>query len=90
MDIFKSGTRLTNKASSEYFTGTVLQDPILEAPEPARVRTIRVTFEPAWNCVAHSSARTDAVRAKRYWLGWLKGRTSKNYHCRRHRLDTTS
>ena len=46
MDIFKSGTRPTKKASSEYFTGTVWQDPIVQAPEPALVRAIRVTFEP--------------------------------------------
>ena len=47
MDIFQSGKRSTKRASSEYFTGTVWQDPIVEAPEPARVRAIRVTFEPA-------------------------------------------
>ena len=47
MDILRSGTRPTKKASSEYFTGTVWQDPIVEAPEPAPVRAIRVTFEPA-------------------------------------------
>lgn len=53
MEVFKSGTRPTKPASSNYFTGTVWQDPIIEAPEPARVHAIKVTFEPhartAWH-----------------------------------------
>ena len=54
MDIFRSGKRPTKRASSEYFTGTVWQDPIVEAPEPARVRAIRVTFEPAARTAWHT------------------------------------
>ena len=54
MDIFKSGSRVTKKASSDYFTGTVWQDPIVEAPEPARVRAIRVTFEPGARTAWHT------------------------------------
>ena len=54
MDILRSGTRPTKKASSEYFTGTVWQDPIVEASEPARVRAIRVTFEPAARTAWHT------------------------------------
>jgi len=54
LEIFKSGTRPTKKASSEYFTGTVWQDPIVEAPEPARVRAIRVTFEPGARTAWHT------------------------------------
>ena len=34
MDIMKAGLRPTKKASSDWFTGTVWQDPIVEAPEP--------------------------------------------------------
>ena len=53
MQIIKSGSRPTRKASSEYFTGTVWQDPIIEADEPARVHALRVSFEPkartAWH-----------------------------------------
>ena len=53
MQIIKSGSRPTRKASSEYFTGNVWQDPIIEADEPARVRALRVSFEPeartAWH-----------------------------------------
>ena len=53
MQIIKAGLRPTMKASSDYFTGTVWQDPIIEANEPARVRALRVSFEPeartAWH-----------------------------------------
>ena len=45
MQIIKSGSRPTKKASSEYFTGNVWQDPIIEADEPARVRALKVSFE---------------------------------------------
>ena len=53
MQIIKAGSRSTKKASSEYFTGIVWQEPIIEASEPARVQALRVTFEPgactAWH-----------------------------------------
>lgn len=43
---FTSGQRPSRKASPDWFTGTVWQDPIVEAPEPARVRAVTVHFEP--------------------------------------------
>ena len=46
VDFFKAGDRKTKRANSDWFTGTVWQDPIVEAPEPARVRAARVAFEP--------------------------------------------
>ena len=53
MKIFQAITRPTVKASSDYFTGTVWQDPIIEADAPARIRALRVSFEPesrtAWH-----------------------------------------
>ncbi len=45
MDIFRTGSKPTKKSSTEWFTGTVWQDPIIEAPEPARVRALKVSFE---------------------------------------------
>lgn len=51
MDIYKSSSRSTVQAGSEHFTGTVMMDPIVEAPAPARVRAVRVSFSPG--------ARTD-------------------------------
>ena len=54
MQIIKSGSRPTRKASSEYFTGNVWQDPIIEADEPARVRALRVSFEPGARTAWHT------------------------------------
>ena len=54
MQIIKSGSRPTKKASSEYFTGNVWQDPIIETDEPARVRALRVSFEPGARTAWHT------------------------------------
>ena len=54
MEIFKVGSRPQKRASSEYFLGNVFQDPIIEAPEPARVRAIKVLFEPKARTAWHS------------------------------------
>ena len=53
MQIIKSNSRPTRKASSEYFTGNVWQDPIIEADEPARVRALKVSFEPGARTAWH-------------------------------------
>ena len=37
MDIHLAGSRPTRKAPAEYFTGTVLQDPIIQLEAPARL-----------------------------------------------------
>ena len=54
MKIIKAGSRPTRKASSEYFTGTAWQDPIIEADEPARVRALKVAFEPSARTAWHT------------------------------------
>lgn len=46
MDIHRAGERATRKANADWFIGTVWQDPIVETPEPARARAVRVSFEP--------------------------------------------
>ncbi|MBK0399923.1 cupin domain-containing protein [Limibaculum sp. M0105] len=46
MEIMQAGARPTRRASAEYFTGTVWQDPVIDAPDPARVMALRVAFEP--------------------------------------------
>ncbi|MGB3501357.1 MAG: cupin domain-containing protein [Mesorhizobium sp.] len=46
MKITKNGAAGSRKANADWFTGTVWQEPIVEAPEPARVRSALVTFEP--------------------------------------------
>jgi quercetin dioxygenase-like cupin family protein len=54
MEIHRGGTRPTRRGPKQYFTGSVLQDPIIEAPEPARVRSTRVTFEPGARTFWHT------------------------------------
>jgi quercetin dioxygenase-like cupin family protein len=54
MKIMRVGSRPTKQASSDWFTGTVWQDPIVEAPEPARVRALNVTFEPGARTAWHT------------------------------------
>lgn len=54
MKIMKAGSRPTKLASSEWFTGKVWQDPIVEATEPARVRALKVTFEPGAHTAWHT------------------------------------
>tara|TARA_Y100000739_G_C20360668_1_gene352034 strand:- start:189 stop:602 length:414 start_codon:yes stop_codon:yes gene_type:complete len=54
LDIFRAGSKPTKKSSSEWFTGTVWQDPIIEAPEPARVRALKVSFEPGARTAWHT------------------------------------
>jgi len=65
MDVHLAGSRPTRRAPKEYFTGTVWQDPIIEAPAPARVRSGMVRFEPGarthWH--THPLGQTLAVIA---------------------------
>ena len=46
MDIRKATETPMRRANPDWFTGTVFQVPINEAPEPARIRAVCVTFEP--------------------------------------------
>lgn len=54
MKIMHAGTRPSRKAPAEWFTGTVWQDPVVEAPEPARLRALRVSFEPGARTAWHT------------------------------------
>jgi quercetin dioxygenase-like cupin family protein len=54
MKIYPAGSRPSETASPEYFTGTVRMDPVVSAPDPARVRAAMVTFEPAARTVWHT------------------------------------
>src|SRR5947208_16119066 len=45
MELKRVGSPQTSKGRAEWFTGSVRIDPLFEAPEPARVRGARVTFE---------------------------------------------
>ena len=54
MDIKRSGSQPSEKASAEYFTGTVRIDPLFRPPTPARVNGASVTFEPGARTAWHS------------------------------------
>ena len=47
------GSIPSKRMPADWFTGTVWQDPIIEAPDPARLRAVWVRFEPkartAWH-----------------------------------------
>lgn len=71
MEIRRDGSRLSAEAPAEYFTGAVRLDPLIEAPDPARVRAVSVTFEPggrtAWH--THPLGQTLIVTSG---LGWAQ------------------
>jgi len=54
MQIYPAGARPSRKANAAYFTGTVWQDPVIEAPDPARLRALRVAFEPGARTAWHT------------------------------------
>jgi quercetin dioxygenase-like cupin family protein len=54
MKIHPVGSRPSVTPPASYFTGTVRQDPLNEAPEPARVRAVSVTFEPGARTAWHT------------------------------------
>ena len=54
VEITRCGANATRRGSGEWFTGTVWQDPIVEAPEPARIRAARVSFEPGARTAWHT------------------------------------
>src|SRR6266571_6320326 len=67
MDIKRSGSQPSSKGPAEYFTGTVRVDSLFQAPNPARVVSASVTFEPgartAWH--THPLGQTLIVTAGR-------------------------
>src|SRR5215472_652872 len=54
MDIKPLGAAPSRRMPGEWFTGTVWQDPIIEAPSPARIRAGRVSFEPGARTAWHT------------------------------------
>lgn len=54
MEITRSGTRPTRRAPAHAFTGTVWQDPIIAAPDPALLTSNVVQFEPGARTAWHT------------------------------------
>ncbi|MGD9914040.1 MAG: cupin domain-containing protein [Rhizobiaceae bacterium] len=65
MKIVACGSTPTKTAPDAYFTGRVLMTPMIEAPAPARLRAVLVSFEPgartAWH--THPLGQTLVVTA---------------------------
>ena len=70
MEIRRIGTQASSKGPSDWFTGTVRIDPLFQAPAPARVQGVSVTFEPgartAWH--THPLGQTLIVTAGCGWV----------------------
>ena len=69
MEIKRSGSQPSGKGPGEYFTGQVRIDPLFNPPDPARIATAHVTFEPgartAWH--THPLGQTLIVTAGSGW-----------------------
>ena len=71
MEIKRSGSQNSKKGPADWFTGAVRIDPLFQAPDPARVASASVTFEPgartAWH--THPLGQTLIVTSG---LGWAQ------------------
>lgn len=54
MDIYPCGSRPSRRMSAPNFSGTVWQDPIIQAPDPALLRSAWVRFEPGARTAWHT------------------------------------
>src|SRR6267378_4462736 len=70
MELKRSGSQPSGKGPDEYFTGNVRIDPLFQAPDPARVLAVSVTFEPgartAWH--RHPLGQTLIVTSGCGWV----------------------
>jgi quercetin dioxygenase-like cupin family protein len=71
MEIRRNGSRASIKGAAETFTGNVRVDPLMQGPEPSRMTSALVTFEPgarsAWH--THPLGQTLIVVSG---LGWTQ------------------
>lgn len=54
MEITQNGARPSGRGEADYFTGHVRMEPVITAPAPARLRAVRVTFEPGARTAWHT------------------------------------
>src|SRR5678815_1286927 len=54
MEIKRCGSRPSSKGPADWFSGAVRIDPLLQAPDPARVAGASVTFEPGARTAWHT------------------------------------
>ena len=69
MEIKRAGPQPSGQGPAEWFTGSVRIDPLIQAPDPAMVQAVSVTFEPgartAWH--THPLGQTLIVTAGCGW-----------------------
>jgi hypothetical protein len=87
MDIHPCGSAPSRRAKAEWFTGTVWQDPIVEAPEPARVRATNVRFEPGARTNWHTHPLGQTAPAT--WCGFRRMRNTGTAPLRRRPWSTS-
>lgn len=70
MEITRIGSKPSGRGPADWFTGTVRIDPLFQAPDPARVAGVSVTFEPgartAWH--THPLGQTLIITAGCGWV----------------------
>lgn len=75
MEIKRVGLQASEKGPEEWFTGTVWVDRLFQAPDPARVAGVSVTFEPgartAWH--SHPLGQTLLITAGCGWVQRWEG-----------------
>lgn len=54
LQIKRAGSQPSTPGSADWFTGTVRIEPLFQAPEPARVAGLSVTFEPGARTAWHT------------------------------------
>ena len=54
MEITPNGTRPSGQGEAAYFTGHVRFEPVITAPDPARLRAVQVTFAPGARTAWHT------------------------------------
>jgi quercetin dioxygenase-like cupin family protein len=71
MDIKRNGSRPSAVGPADYFTGEVHIEPLNDAPDPARIRSASVSFEPGarttWH--THPLGQTLVITSG---LGWVQ------------------
>ncbi len=76
MEIKRSGSQASAKGPDQYFTGNVRIDPLVDAPDPARILAVSVTFEPgartAWHThpLGQTLIVTSGCAKRRYLHPW--------------------
>ncbi|KNG92931.1 (R)-mandelonitrile lyase [Pseudaestuariivita atlantica] len=61
MDHHSAGDRPDRPGPAEYFTGDVTLTPIIEAPLPAQLRALSVTFQPGARTAWHTHPRGQTI-----------------------------